>query len=164
MFLLPSCEKSELKTAPEEPIISRLSNEEKVCSLVQKAWNVVHATDIDIDEYLNSNFWTLAELTNPTQGQMDDMEDYLDVAAGLFLAEDLDLPDLFDNVLFLDLDQTEFEGLASECQLIEPRWCLVCNTRACGNSATAYGVSVMVGSPVGALLSNLGMWVHCNHN
>ena len=168
MLFLNSCsdnEQIQKPTLTEQTLIYREDGPgELVCNLIQATYDILNSTETNIDDWVDPDFFYLADLTNPTGPQIAQMHMYVHAAVDDLSEEDENFESLFTILLSMNLSQEDFEGYAEECSISRAaRWCLFCNSQACANNIVLTNIGIITTSSETALLGMLGQWVHCNH-
>lgn len=163
-LLFTSCTQQAEIQNPKPPLVvtSSLTNNEKVCQLVSDL-NTLFGTK-NFDEFFDEDLWSLAELTSPTYNQIIEMNGYIEDGIALMYSTDAStLEDDVASVLSMELTTGQLDDYLAECDLPQPRWCLICSTGACIRSTI---INTLASNGIGSdngLISYIGMWLHCDH-
>ncbi|HZV43998.1 MAG TPA: hypothetical protein VFF90_05950 [Saprospiraceae bacterium] len=167
MLLMNSCSENELILRPtfsELPMQSRDGGGDLVCNLIQATYDVLNSTETTLSDWIDPDFFYLADLTNPTAPQISQMHSYIHDAIQNLSAENEDFESAFNALVGMNLSQEEFDAYAEECSTNrEARWCLFCDTTACGNSIMIASVGINTNSAGTTLVGFIGHWLHCDH-
>jgi len=137
---------------------------ELVCNLIQATYDVLNSTETNLSDWIDPDFFYLADLTNPTGPQISQMHSYIHEAVLNMSAENEDFDAAFNALVGIEMSQVEFDTYAEECSINrEARWCLFCDSSACGNSIMIASVGVNTYSPGTTLVGFIGQWIHCSH-
>jgi hypothetical protein len=168
MLLMNSCSDTEQIQQPALSAIPLQSRDggggDLVCNLIQATYDVLTSTETTLSDWIDPDFFYLADLTNPTGPQISQMHSYIHEAVINLSAENEDFDSAFNALVEINMSQEEFDTYAEECSInTEARWCLFCDSSACGNSIMITSVGINTYSPGTTLVGSIGRWLHCNH-
>src|SRR5688572_24606844 len=103
-------------TEQYKPIISRITDEERVCLYVEAAYDLFVSTETVLDDWFHPDLGSLLALTNPTQGQLDQIDGYVNAGlADMFTASE-DFETAYNGISSLTITEEDFYEYASACE------------------------------------------------
>jgi hypothetical protein len=166
LLLMNSCSDHEPILRPtfsEQPLQSRDGGAELVCNLIQATYDVLNSTETNLSDWIDPDFFYLADLNEPTGPQISQMHAYIHAAVQNLSSEDEDFETAFTTLLSVNMSQEEFDTYAEECAISRAsRWCWLCDSTACGNSIMIATVGISTYSPQTTLVGWIGKWLHCD--
>lgn len=144
---------------PEVYPSNSLTDQETVCILMEEAYDLFSGTTFE--SFFDSDLWDLLEIENPTQSEIEEMDDYVSAGLTLMGSTSSAFASAFTSVVALDLTIEEFNDFAKECEQPSSR-CWLCSETRCLKAATLFilGEDIIDFYPY-SLLGAIGMSLFC---